>query len=47
MPKQGIFDPTELNGLRLRNRFVRSAVWEGMATPEGAATPALNRLMGQ
>ncbi len=40
-----LFEATEINGLTLANRFVRSATWEGMATDAGAATPALIQLM--
>ena len=40
-----IFDSIVLNGLAIKNRFVRSAVWEGMATDEGAVTPDLTNLM--
>ncbi|MEA3437877.1 MAG: NADH:flavin oxidoreductase [Thermodesulfobacteriota bacterium] len=36
-----LFDPTEINGMTLKNRFVRSATWEGMATDDGACTPKL------
>jgi 2,4-dienoyl-CoA reductase-like NADH-dependent reductase (Old Yellow Enzyme family) len=36
-----LFESTEINGLRLANRFVRSATWEGMATWEGAVTERL------
>jgi 2,4-dienoyl-CoA reductase-like NADH-dependent reductase (Old Yellow Enzyme family) len=39
------FESTEINGMELANRFVRSATWEGMATQEGACTPALVDLM--
>ncbi len=35
------FEKTRINGLELRNRFVRSATWEGMASPDGACTPRL------
>ena len=41
-----VFDGTKLGALALKNRFVRSATWEGMATNEGASTPQLSRLMG-
>jgi 2,4-dienoyl-CoA reductase-like NADH-dependent reductase (Old Yellow Enzyme family) len=37
----GLFDQTEINGLVLKNRLVRSATWEGLATPEGACTDQL------
>ena len=40
-----LFEPTEINGMKLPNRFVRSATWEGMATQEGACTPKLVNLM--
>jgi 2,4-dienoyl-CoA reductase-like NADH-dependent reductase (Old Yellow Enzyme family) len=40
-----LFENSEINGMKLRNRFVRSATWEGMASPEGEATPALIETM--
>jgi 2,4-dienoyl-CoA reductase-like NADH-dependent reductase (Old Yellow Enzyme family) len=40
-----LFEATEIKGMRLANRFVRSATWEGMATEEGACTPRLKELM--
>jgi 2,4-dienoyl-CoA reductase-like NADH-dependent reductase (Old Yellow Enzyme family) len=36
-----LFEKTEINGMILPNRFIRSATWEGMATDEGACTPQL------
>ncbi len=36
-----LFEETTLKGMVLKNRFVRSATWEGLATDEGAATPKL------
>jgi 2,4-dienoyl-CoA reductase-like NADH-dependent reductase (Old Yellow Enzyme family) len=39
-----LFKETEINGMKLANRFVRSATWEGMATGEGAVTPRLIEL---
>ena len=40
-----MFEPSEINGLKLENRFVRSATWEGLATEDGAATQKLIDLM--
>jgi 2,4-dienoyl-CoA reductase-like NADH-dependent reductase (Old Yellow Enzyme family) len=36
-----LFEPATLNGMTVRNRFVRSATWEAMATPAGEVTPKL------
>ncbi len=36
-----LFDETAVNGLKLSNRFVRSATWEGMAGQGGEVTPKL------
>ncbi len=36
-----LFETTEINGMKLANRFVRSATWEGMTADDGAATPGL------
>ena len=33
-----IFDPIELKNLSVKNRLVRSATWEGIATPDGSIT---------
>jgi len=40
-----LFDTTKMNNMILKNRFVRSATWEGMATGDGFCTPELTRLM--
>ena len=40
-----LFETSEINGMKLANRFVRSATWEGMATEDGACTPKLIDLM--
>jgi 2,4-dienoyl-CoA reductase-like NADH-dependent reductase (Old Yellow Enzyme family) len=40
-----LFESTEINGMTLSNRFVRSATWEGMAAEDGACTPKLFDLM--
>ena len=37
----GLFEPTTIKSMTVRNRFVRSATWEGMATPDGAVTRGL------
>jgi 2,4-dienoyl-CoA reductase-like NADH-dependent reductase (Old Yellow Enzyme family) len=39
-----LFEPTELNGLQLENRFVRAATWEGLAGEDGGCTPRLVEL---
>jgi 2,4-dienoyl-CoA reductase-like NADH-dependent reductase (Old Yellow Enzyme family) len=39
-----LFEPTVLNGMTLSNRFVRSATWEGLASPEGYGTEDLAKL---
>ena len=40
-----LFEQSEINGMTLSNRFVRSATWEGLATDKGACTPKLIDLM--
>jgi 2,4-dienoyl-CoA reductase-like NADH-dependent reductase (Old Yellow Enzyme family) len=40
-----LFEPSVINGMKLANRFVRSATWEGMATPEGKSTDRLADMM--
>ena len=42
-----MFEATEINGMHLANRFVRSATWEGMATDSGASTSKLVDLMAR
>ena len=39
MPR--LFETTEINGIEMANRFVRSATWEGMAADNGACTTRL------
>ena len=36
-----IFELTELNGMEIKNRMVRSATWEGMCAPDGRPTENL------
>ncbi len=36
-----LFEKTKINGLDIKNRFVRSATWEGMATRAGEVTDGL------
>lgn len=40
-----LFETTMIKEMKLPNRFVRSATWEGMAKDDGACTPRLIRLM--
>lgn len=40
-----LFETTEINGMVFKNRFVRSATWEGMAGDDGSCTPELADLM--
>jgi len=42
-----IFGPAFINKLELRNRFVRSATWEGLAAPDGACTPEVIKLLAE
>ena len=42
-----LFETTEIKGMQLANRFVRSATWEGMAAEDGACTTRLVELMAQ
>ncbi len=34
-----LFETSEINGMPLSNRFMRSATWEGLAADDGACTP--------
>ena len=36
-----LFEETVINGMKIRNRLVRSATWEGMCDPEGRPTQRL------
>lgn len=36
-----LFTSVDLGGLHLKNRMVRSATWEGMASPDGSMPPEL------
>jgi 2,4-dienoyl-CoA reductase-like NADH-dependent reductase (Old Yellow Enzyme family) len=40
-----LFTETQINGMTLPNRFVRSATWAGMAIEDGACTPDLVNLI--
>lgn len=39
-----LFQATRIKGMKMANRFVRSATWEGMATNDGTCTEALENL---
>ena len=40
-----LFESVSINGMKLANRFVRSATWEGLASREGSVTPKLTKMM--
>ena len=42
---RGLFEKSAINGMSLKNRFVRAATWEGLATIEGEVTPELIKMM--
>ncbi len=42
-----LFEPSQINGMTLPNRFVRSATWEAMAADDGACTPQLIECMAR
>ncbi len=42
-----LFQTSQINGMRLSNRFIRSATWEGMADDDGNCTPRLTDLLAQ
>ncbi len=46
-PMSGLFEQTQINNMTLKNRFVRSATWEGMALKDGSCTPKLKELMAK
>ncbi len=39
-----IFETTNLRGIEMHNRLVRSATWEGLAKPDGSVTPSLLKI---
>jgi 2,4-dienoyl-CoA reductase-like NADH-dependent reductase (Old Yellow Enzyme family) len=41
------FDITKINGLVLKNRFIRSATWERKASMSGSVTLELTNIMKQ
>ncbi len=40
-----LFEESSINGMSLKNRFVRAATWEGLATQTGEVTPELISVM--
>jgi len=44
---RALLEQSEINGMTLSNRFVRSATWDGLATEEGECTPRMVDLMAR
>ena len=44
---RGLFEHSTISGMALDNRFVRSATAEGLATTDGASTPALEAMLAE
>ena len=42
---KGLYEKTNIGNLVLKNRFVRSATWNGMANKEGFSTKAIDNLL--
>ena len=42
-----LFEKTEINGMILPNRFIRSATWDGLAADDGACTRAIIDLVAR
>jgi 2,4-dienoyl-CoA reductase-like NADH-dependent reductase (Old Yellow Enzyme family) len=42
-----LFEPSSIGNLKVKNRFVRSATWEGMAGEDGTCTPRLVELTSE
>ncbi|MBU1195973.1 MAG: NADH:flavin oxidoreductase [Proteobacteria bacterium] len=42
-----LFESTQINGMTIKNRFVRSATYEAMAAPDGSCTERLKNCMVQ
>ena len=40
-----LFDKTKINQMELKNRFVRSATWEGLANPDGSCSGKIDDMM--
>ena len=40
-----LFEATKINQMELKNRFVRSATWEGLADPDGSCNSQITDLM--
>ncbi|HKK83586.1 MAG TPA: hypothetical protein VJ958_05090 [Atribacterota bacterium] len=40
-----LFEKTKINQIELKNRFVRSATWEGLAKPDGSCRDEIIEMM--
>lgn len=42
-----LFEETKINQMKLKNRFVRSATWEGLACPDGSNNEKITEMMAE
>ena len=42
-----VFEKAELGNLKLKNRLIRSATWEGIALPNGGVTEEAYEIYGE
>jgi len=40
-----LFEKTKINQMELKNRFIRSATWEGLASPDGSCNGKITEMI--